>query len=73
MKKLPIDLPLSDDDLSGRTTCGSSGCTAMVKQSQSVIGCIQVGTITHQGYFCSFDCRNTWRDTMRPGVLYREF
>jgi len=73
MKKLPIDLPLSDDDLAGRINCSTDGCTAMIQRSQAIVGCIQVGTVTHQGHFCSFDCRNTWRDTMRPGVLYREF
>ena len=73
MKKLPIDLPLSDDDLAGRINCSTDGCTAMIQRSQAIVGCIQVGIVTHQGHFCSFDCRNTWRDTMRPGVLYREF
>jgi len=72
MRQLPIDLPPSDDELFGRTKCGLDGCTTMVKQSQAIIGCIQVGTVTHQDHFCSFECRNTWRDYMRPGVRYSE-
>ena len=73
MTQLPIDLPPSDDELFGRIKCGLDGCTTMVKQSQAITGCIQVGTVTHQDHFCSFACRDIWRDTMRPKVLYREF
>jgi len=72
MTQLPIDLPPSDDELFGRTKCGLDGCTTMVKQSQAIVGCIHVGTVTHQDHFCSFECRNTWRDYMRPGVRYSE-
>jgi hypothetical protein len=69
---LPIDLPPSDEDIQGLQQCDCAGCTQMVMPNMMVGGCIQVGSTTHQGRFCSFDCRNQWRDYMRPGVCYSE-
>lgn len=69
MTQLPLDLPPTFDELCGKTQCAMPGCDAMVAQCDKVIGCIRIGATTHQEHFCSFECRDAWRDYMRPGGL----
>ena len=73
MNTTHINNPISDDEVAGLTSCGCAGCDVKIRQSNAINGCINIGASTRQEHFCSFECRNTWRDYMRPGVQYREF
>ena len=70
MTQLPIDLPPSDDELFGNTTCGWSGCNNTVKQSEAIPACVDNGHSTIQEHFCSNRCRDKWRDELP--VRYQE-
>ena len=61
-QQLPIDLPPSDDELIGQTTCGHTTCTTMLPISRAILGCMRIGASTVQEHFCSFDCRDAWRE-----------
>lgn len=60
--QLPIDLPPSDDELLGMTTCGE--CNKTFPYSQRITGVIKRGSVTHEDHFCSNECRNKWRDSL---------
>lgn len=68
--QLVIDLPPTDQDLFGHTTCGYDGCNKMIPQSKAITGCLQVGRTTKQDHFCSSKCRDKWRDQYFRGVPY---
>lgn len=57
--QLPIDLPPSEDDLFGRTTCAE--CNVTLPRRKAIVGCMFNGAVTLQEHFCSFDCRDEWR------------
>ena len=59
--QLPIDLPPTEDELKGKTTCGKVGCEKMFFLKDAIIGCIAIGTRTEQEHFCSRACREVWR------------
>ena len=63
-QQLPLDLPPSDNDLLGHTTCGWSGCNKMIKQSQAVVACAAIAASTVQEHFCSNRCSDKWRDEL---------
>lgn len=62
MQQLPIDLPPSDDELLGKTTCGYDGCTKMFNLSDAIIGVMHYRGEVHEEHFCSNRCRDKWRD-----------
>jgi len=64
---LPLDLPPTEAELLGHTTCGYVRCptTSTFPQREAIIGCIRVHHVTHQEHFCSFACRDKWLKQMQ--------
>ena len=57
--QMSLDLPSSDLELFGHTTCGQ--CTKMIPLSQAVVKTFYDDTsIQQQEHFCCEDCRDTW-------------
>lgn len=65
---LPLNLPPTEAELFGHTTCGYVRCSnsgTTFPQREAIIGCIRVHTVTHQEHFCSFTCRDKWLKQMQ--------
>lgn len=68
---IPIDLPPTEADLFGHTTCGYDGCTGgTLPKSKAVTACLQIGQTTIQEHFCSNQCRDKWRDQYARDMPY---